>query len=62
MMRSTFVHLPGIGLKTEQRLWQIGLRDWKDLRAIPLGQRRDIAACLDESERALSEEDANFFL
>lgn len=28
MLRSTFVHLPGIGLETERRLWGQGCTDW----------------------------------
>ncbi|MFP3927870.1 MAG: ribonuclease H-like domain-containing protein [Desulfobacteraceae bacterium] len=30
MLKSTFLHIPGIGFKTEQRLWALGLRTWED--------------------------------
>jgi len=29
MLRHTFVHLPGIGLKTERSLWQKGIHSWE---------------------------------
>ncbi len=29
MLRQTFLHLRGIGVRTEQRLWQCGLQDWE---------------------------------
>ncbi len=29
MLRHTFVHLPGIGLKTERSLWQNGIHSWE---------------------------------
>jgi len=28
MLKNTFQHIPGIGLKTERRLWASGLTDW----------------------------------
>ncbi len=28
MLQNTFVHLPGIGLKTELSLWQKGIHSW----------------------------------
>lgn len=33
MLRHTFIHVPGIGLKTEQRLWAAGLLSWDDLES-----------------------------
>jgi len=30
MIENSFLHIPGIGLKTEQRLWQSGTRCWDD--------------------------------
>ncbi len=29
MLKHTFCHLPGIGLKTEKRLWEQGISDWQ---------------------------------
>jgi uncharacterized protein len=28
MLKNTFIHIPGIGLKTEERLWNWGCLDW----------------------------------
>ncbi|MBM4286091.1 MAG: exonuclease [Deltaproteobacteria bacterium] len=33
MLTRTFVHLPGVGLKTEARFWRRGLLDWTDFLA-----------------------------
>ena len=32
MIEQTFLHLPGVGSKTESRLWQVGYRSWAKLR------------------------------
>ena len=29
MLEHTFIHIPGIGLKTEQRIWEAGLLTWE---------------------------------
>jgi uncharacterized protein YprB with RNaseH-like and TPR domain len=29
MLRNTFCHIPGVGLKTEQRLWGAGITSWE---------------------------------
>ncbi len=31
MLQNTFLHLPGIGKKSEQALWEKGIRSWGDL-------------------------------
>ena len=67
MLRSTFVHLPGIGAATEVQLWRDGVRDWSDLRplvALPgvsADRRAAIDRALDESEEALRERNADWF-
>jgi uncharacterized protein YprB with RNaseH-like and TPR domain len=33
MLRHTFCHLPGVGARTEQRLWSAGLATWEDALA-----------------------------
>lgn len=35
MLRETFVHLPGVGLETERRLWEQGCPDWDAFLAAP---------------------------
>lgn len=33
MLRRSFIHLPGVGRKREQAIWQAGIRDWEDFLA-----------------------------
>jgi uncharacterized protein len=67
MLRSTFLHLPGIGPATEAALWREGVRDWKELaERLPTGSvktliRENISRELAASERALAEEDVAWF-
>jgi predicted nuclease with RNAse H fold/uncharacterized protein YprB with RNaseH-like and TPR domain len=61
MIRSTFVHLPNIGIKTELALWRSGIRDWSELRSTPLGSRQHVAFAIDQSEDALHQGNAAFF-
>lgn len=66
MLENSFVHLPGIGPETEQRLWSMGLRTWKDLAA-DLGQHfgprkaEKIARALEESESARESREFEYF-
>ena len=67
MLRSTFLHLTGVGPVTEANLWRAGVRDWATLRdrgpALGLAPTtlRRLAAEIDASERALAEGDAGWF-
>lgn len=38
MLKYTFCHVPGIGLKTEEQLWASGLHEWKEVFALSAGQ------------------------
>jgi uncharacterized protein YprB with RNaseH-like and TPR domain len=67
MLRSTFLHLSGIGPVTEASLWHAGIRDWTDLLSrintlnlSPAAVRR-LTTELAGSERALAERDAPWF-
>jgi len=42
MLEHTFCHIPGIGAKTERRLWEAGLDCWGAVRAgdLPVTPRR----------------------
>ena len=33
MIQNSFIHLPGIGETTEEKLWSEGIRTWDDLEA-----------------------------
>jgi uncharacterized protein len=65
MIRSTFVHLPGIGPVTEAELWQRGIRDWRELAAAPLGRlpsrARSLSEAIAASEQALASRDVGWF-
>jgi len=67
VLRSTFLHLPGIGWATEAQLWRAGVRDWVQLRqmaelpGIPPDRRAAIDRLLDESEEALRQRNADWF-
>ncbi len=34
MLRNTFVHIPGVGIKTERALWRKGILGWEELLAL----------------------------
>ena len=34
LIRGTFVHLPGVGPRTEERLWRQGITSWSEFRAL----------------------------
>ena len=66
VLRSTFVHLPGIGPVTEAELWRRGVRDWSELcAAAPVAPRGPAGEALAHgvaaSERALSARDIGWF-
>ncbi len=67
MIRSTFLHLPGVGPVTEAELWREGVRDWADLldeptvRALPRGGREPLERAVRESEEALEGRNAPWF-
>ena len=54
VLKNTFIHLDGIGIATERKLWRIGIRSWDDLvrrglEYLPPGLRSAVAAELQES-------------
>ncbi len=68
MLEYTFLHIPGIGRTTEQRLWDAGVRTWADAEATEGGQRAIRARILTllqthvpASRQALEAKDAGFF-
>jgi len=67
VLRSTFLHLPGVGSATEAQLWRAGVRDWVELRklaelpGVPPDRRAAIDRMLDESEEALRLRNAEWF-
>lgn len=66
MLRQTFLHIPGIGPKTEQGFWAAGVDDWNaffDDASLNLSasKRAAIADVLTESRRQLDRCNPNFF-
>ena len=67
-IRSSFLHLPGINVLKERKLWADGIFDWADLiRATPVqldlfGKKKDaLHSTLEASEEALQQNDFRFF-
>lgn len=68
MLQHTFIHIPGIGLRTERELWQVGITSWKDFdsclsRRAPIGTvlRRRLEEFVPASLEAAKRKDAAFF-
>ncbi len=66
MIKSTFLHIPGIGKKTERDLWESGIHSWDDfvpdnaVRFSP--SRRDtIGTCLLESRHNIQSGNPRYF-
>ncbi|MEN8189443.1 MAG: ribonuclease H-like domain-containing protein [Thermodesulfobacteriota bacterium] len=65
MLPHTFIHLPGIGAKTEQNLWQAGINSWDEWCSppsvrLPHSSVSEIESLLKKSGSAL-DSSANFF-
>ena len=66
MLKKTFIHLQGVGAKTEQGFWAAGVKDWASFcdempPKLPPAKRKRIAAELIESKRQLDDGNATFF-
>jgi uncharacterized protein len=68
MLKSTFCHVPGIGLRTEQQLWELGVHSWNDFDAfertrLPVGKNRSriVRHYLDQSSFHLKTGNLGFF-
>lgn len=65
VLRNTFIHIPGVGEQTEQRLWQGGILSWEDFlsaygkRKLPLLRRDAVRRWVEDS--LLHERDLDFF-
>lgn len=68
MLDQTFIHIPGIGRRTERVLWQAGVESWDDFAnfftrptAIAAGLRRRLETYIPQSVDAVRRRDAGFF-
>lgn len=66
MLRSTFIHIPGVGVHTERRLWSAGILSWDDFSEhppIPLTRTRtdSITHHLERSKEELEIRNPKYF-
>lgn len=66
MLKHTFCHIPGIGPKSEQNLWTMGVRSWDDVLSMPSmhpTQKKYVflKSRVMESVAALEQGDPNYF-
>jgi len=66
MLENTFIHIPGVGIVTEQRFWDSGIYSWNDFIQncpIRLSQLKMdvISSYLEESRQHLESGDPNYF-
>ena len=66
MLKNTFCHIPGIGVRSEHRLWQLGLHSWenvleKGFPILPPSSRSSLSAFVQESIKELNKGNASFF-
>jgi uncharacterized protein YprB with RNaseH-like and TPR domain len=66
MLRNTFLHIPGIGVKTEERLWEAGILSWDafvqpyPLRLSP-NRIESLQRYVDESRNHLKSQNPDYF-
>jgi len=66
MLKNTFRHIPGIGAKTEEKIWNLGILSWDSFRppypeTLTEGKIRIIDRYLKESGKHLSENNPAYF-
>ncbi len=66
MLRNTFLHVPGIGAKTERKIWETNASSWSEFPKsttfeIPTKTSERIANYLTLSENALRKKEVRFF-
>ncbi len=66
MLKNTFLHIPGLGIKSEQRIWSSGISSWDDLSCKEFNcfspyKREVIKRCIEESAENLSRGNPNYF-
>ena len=56
MLKNTFLHISGIGIKTEQRFWESGIHNWNDftsdypIRLSPKGWKPFASTCKNQNK------------
>ena len=65
MLFHSFIHIPGIGAKTERLLWESGIHQWSDVReplpaALPVAKARLLLRYVEERRQLLEESPVDF--
>jgi uncharacterized protein YprB with RNaseH-like and TPR domain len=66
MLKNTFLHVPGLGIKSEQRIWSSGISSWDDLPCKGFNcfspyKREIVKRFIEESLEHLSKGNPNYF-
>lgn len=61
MLKQSLIHIPGIGQKTEMKLWQAGVTRWTDLRATTVSRRAEVAKAIANSIEAYRNRNLAYF-
>ena len=66
MLKNTFLHVPRLGIKTEQRIWSSGIHSWDDLlrgdlKCFSLKRADALRRCIEDSKEHLSRGNPNYF-
>lgn len=64
MLKNTFCHIPGVGLKTEKNLWRRGVLSWDsaiDIKRLPERARPLFVRSIEESRERLEARDLAYF-
>ena len=66
MLKNTFLHVPGLGIKSEQRIWSSGIHSWddllrEDLKCFSLKRADTLRRSIEDSKEHLSRKNPNFF-
>jgi uncharacterized protein YprB with RNaseH-like and TPR domain len=66
MLKNTFLHVPGLGVKSEQRIWASGIHSWDDLlrgdlKCFSLKRTHTLRRSIEDSIEHLSRGNPNYF-
>lgn len=67
MLKSTFCHIPGIGIQQEQRLWSSGICSWEEINqaqkaGLSVNTTSSITSHIEESFQRLERNDPGYFI
>ena len=66
MLKNTFIHIPGIGIKTERRFWNSGIHNWNDFTQncpvrLSKSKMDTVASYLEKSKQNREFSNPNYF-